>query len=120
MDNLKIVETNWGVANRFDNEIEVNKNLSKYPELYKVVIEHELNHDNSFFSMKDFKHDVMPNINLFAVLKFMIRHPSSLTQFIPFYYNKQRGFVYDINLILIYALSFGLLGGVSYTLWRII
>ena len=111
---MKIVRTSWGIANKFPDEgvIEVNENLSKYPDLYRAIMLHEFGHDNSVFSMKDLKHDLVPDdkIKTGELIKFVFKHPRSITQIFPFYYSRKRGFVLDINLSLIYIV-FGIILG---------
>jgi len=37
------------------------------------------------------------------MMTFILKHPSSLVQFLPFYYHKQRGMVFDANMIIVYS-----------------
>lgn len=100
---MKITYVDHGIGNNFGDEIELNKDLLKYPELHEVVLNHELSHTDKLFSLKDLSIDLTENnIDLLSMLKFMIKHPKSFTQILPFYYTKKHGFVYDINLIIIY------------------
>ncbi len=106
---IPIIHVNHGIANRFADCIEVNKHLEKYPKLYHPIIRHELEHsDNPGFSMKDFKHDVNAEhkVDRVQLLKFMFKHPKSLTQVLPIYYTKKRRFVVDINLGIMYGIMF--------------
>lgn len=36
--------TDWGIGYAYNNTIEINKKLLKYPELYEMVLEHEIKH----------------------------------------------------------------------------
>ena len=105
---LQIIEVSHGIANRFEDCIEVNKHLKNYPKLYQPIIRHELEHTDSLFSWKDFKHDLNSEkkVNQIQMLKFMFKHPKSFTQILPFYYSKKRNIVIDINLSLIYSAMF--------------
>lgn len=117
---LDVIETNWGVANRFpDNTIEVNKHLKDYPHLYRPIMSHEKNHTNDTFSWKDLKHDINSDhkIKQMDLLAFMIRHPKALSQLLPFYYSRKRGFVIDINQCVVYAIGLILLGSVILASW---
>jgi hypothetical protein len=103
---LKIIYVNHGLGNNFGDSIELNKHLPDYPEIHDAVLKHELGHTDKLFSWKDLKLDlIQSDINSFDVFKFMIRHPLSFTQLLPFYWTRKHGFVYDINLI-IYLLFF--------------
>ena len=45
---LKIVYRDYGIADRFpDGTIELNRNLDKYPELKRAIIQHEVKHTNN-------------------------------------------------------------------------
>ena len=105
---IPIVAVSHGIANRFEDCIEVNKHLINYPKLYFPIIKHELEHTNSLFSWEDFKHDLNSErkVDQVQILKFMFKHPKAFTQILPFYYTKKRRFVLDINLCLIYSAMF--------------
>lgn len=108
-EKLRIIDTEWGIANRFlDGTIEINKNLRKYPRLFRPILQHELSHTDKSFSTKDFWHDINSEhkVDQIQLLKFMFRHPKSFTQLLPFYYTKRRKFVIDINLSIIYSIMF--------------
>lgn len=101
---MKIEYTRFGLANNFGDVIEMNEHLKEYPDLHKAILEHELGHTkNPKFNSTDFSHDMMPTkVSQLRLLRFMISHPKSLTQFLPIYYSRKWGFVYDMNLIIIY------------------
>lgn len=104
---LNIVYVNHGLGNRYtDGTIELNKHLVKYPRLHKAIVKHELRHtDDSNMTRHDLLHDltIPDQIRQLDVLKFCLRHPSSLSQLLPVIYHKKRGIVIDKNLILIYC-----------------
>lgn len=107
---MKISYIDSGLGNNFGDEIELNKNLLKpeYKQIHDAVLKHELEHTNNLFTLHDLKLDLSSSkINSFDVIKFMWKHPRSFSQLLPIYYTKKHGFVYDINLIIIY--SFGLI-----------
>ncbi len=101
---MKIIEVNHSIANRFDGYIEVNKHLKKYPELYKPILKHELEHTNEVFTWKDFRLDFISNshVSQFSLMKFMFKHPASFLQLSPILYSKKKGFIIDINILLMY------------------
>lgn len=114
---LKIVYRDYGIADKFsDGTIEMNKNLNKYPQLKKSILKHELEHsDDEGFTKYDFYHDLSAtkDIDKLALLHFITRHPKSLVQFLPLYYSKRRGWIFDMNMTLIYLVMFVLMGGAA-------
>lgn len=114
---VEIKEVDYGIANNFGDYIEINKNLKEdYPELYKQILEHELSHtDKKGFNAEDLMVDLGQKINTLQLIKFMARHPKSLYQFRPIY--KQDGYwIYDINMILTWCLTFCLIALVVYAI----
>ena len=82
---LKIKETDWGIACRIGDTIYSNKNLKKYPELYKAILKHEKAH-TSGLHYKDFWLDLKGKY-IRPVKKqyyqFILKHPKSLVTFLP-------------------------------------
>lgn len=124
---IKIVKRDYGIADRFsDGTIEINKNLDDYPKLKKAILDHELGHTtNKEFNKSDFVHDLnsTKDIDKKELLRFMIKHPKSLTQFLPINYSKKRGLIIDVNMsiayiIIVTIISFGILIGTS--IWNYI
>jgi len=109
---MKVIEVNHSIANRFNGYIEINKNLRKYPKLLEPILRHELEHTDKAWSLKDFKVDFLFNneVNQLDLIKFMVRHPSSFVQLSPILYSKKKGFIFDINLLLMYAVILTLFG----------
>jgi len=102
---LKIEYIKHSIGNNFGDLIELNENLKKYPNLHDSILRHELKHTNKFFTLSDLKTDLTDtNVDSYQLLKFMLRYPKSFFQFFPVYWNKKHGFIYDLNLILIYIL----------------
>lgn len=101
---MKVIEVSHSIANRFDEYIEINKNLKKYPHLLQPIMEHELSHTDKTWSWKDFKLDFISNsnVNPFSLMKFMFRHPASFLQFSPILFSKKKGFIFDVNLFIMY------------------
>lgn len=102
---MRIVEVNHSIANRFSNHIEINKHLRKYPELLEPILRHELEHSNKAWSFHDFKLDFFShtNVSYIKLMKFMFRHPASFLQLSPIIYSKKKGFIIDINILLMYS-----------------
>lgn len=102
---LKIRLVEWGLANRMGNVIEIHKDLPKSPKLLKPILAHEIAHTSiSGFTWKDFKVDFLErqNINRLELYKFMLKRPKTWIQFLPFYYQPSKGFVYDVNKTLMW------------------
>jgi hypothetical protein len=98
--NIRYVD--HSIGNNFGNVIELNENLKKYPRLHRAIIQHELGHTNKLFSKKDLALDLTEHrVKTLDLISFMVHHPKSLYQFRPFYWDKNRGFIYDFNLILV-------------------
>ncbi len=106
---MRIEYVNHGVANRFSDRIEINKHLKNYPQLLRPILRHEMQHTNKTFSGKDLRLDLAHNkIKNVDMLNFMIRHPKSLTHFLPLYWTRRSGFVLDFNLFFIWGMTFGI------------
>ncbi len=103
---MKINYVNHSIANRFNNYIEINKNLKKYPELLEPILEHELAHTDETWCVQDFKLDFfskseVDNLKLF---KFMVKYPRSFMQFLPIIYSKKKELIVDYNLLTMYLI----------------
>ena len=101
---MEIRYVNHSIANRFDGYVEINKNLKKYPELLEPILSHELQHSDKPWSVEDFKLDFLSNnkVNNWQLLKFMFKYPKSFLQLSPVLYKRKKGFIIDINLIIMY------------------
>lgn len=102
---MEIIEVDHSIANRFDGYIEINKNLKKYPELLKPILEHELAHTNKVLTWHDFKLDFVSKtgVNYIDLIKFMFKHPRSFLQLSPIIKSKGE-FIFDINLFIMHSL----------------
>ncbi len=106
---IPIVYTRWGLANRFDDSIELNENLKSSPELQAQLLAHELKHTDKKFTIEDLKHDLLSQqeIDYKKLIMFMLKHPRTLIQLLPLYWSpKRRQVIYDLNLIIIYGIFF--------------
>ena len=114
---MNITYVSSGLGNNFGDEVELNKNLlqPEYKQIHDSILEHELSHTNQAFSIQDLKLDLSESkVSSWDVLKFMFKYPKSFTQLLPIYYSSKHGFVYDINLILIYFVTIGFIGIISF------
>ena len=113
---MEIRYVNHSIGNNFGDFIELNESLTKYPSLHKAILQHELEHtNNKGFSKDDLILDLSESkVNKVELLKFMLSNPKSFMQFAPCYWTRKHGFVYDINLILIYLF---LILGISATIY---
>lgn len=108
---MQIEYVNHGIGNHFGDVIELNENLKEFPNLHQAILEHELGHTDRVFTKQDFVADLTEyKVSKIELLKFMFKHPRSFSQFLPFYWTKKYGFVYDINLIIIYLILFSVIG----------
>jgi hypothetical protein len=99
---MKVDFVNHSIGNNYGDLIELNEGLKTYPRLLKQVLNHELGHTKEGFK-KNFLHDLTENkVSNKELLSFMLHYPKSLYQFRPFFWHKKYGFVYDVNLIIIY------------------
>ena len=105
---MKIIYVDHSIANNFGGYIEVNKNLKDYPELLEPLLKHELSHTEKAWSLDDFKLDFFSNnnINHWSLIKFMFKNPKSFYQLSPILYSKEKGFVIDTNLLIMYLIMF--------------
>lgn len=120
---IPIVYTKWGLANRFDDCIELNEGLKKYPSLHSKILKHELSHTNKRFSSKDLRYDLTSTdgIKQVDLILFMLKHPRTLSQLLPFYWSRRRKqLIYDLNLMLTYTIFFGIIGTLSFIGWKFI
>ena len=114
---MEIKYVSWGVANHYPNLIEINRNLKKYPHLLKPILKHELEHSDAAWSVKDFKLDFFSDnkVDGWELLKFMFKHPKSFSQISPILYSKKKGFIIDINLMIMYSIMVTVFALIIYT-----
>lgn len=101
-----ITYSKYNLANNIDGDIELNENLLKdeWKDLHRQLLRHELKHNNTNIKqdlIADFGESKVSNKEL---LKFIIKNPRSLTQFLPFYYSKKYGFRYDLSYLITYLI----------------
>lgn len=106
---VEISYVKWGLANRFDDGIEMNEALKKDRRLHDAILDHELGHKKKNTFKQDLVHDLTPinRLDQRDLLVFMIKNPRTLTQLLPIYWSpKRRRIIYDLNMILIYGILF--------------
>ena len=93
----------WGIANRVDNTVLLNKNLllPKFESYATEVITHELKHSYGY-EWNDVKIDMLEG-DFFKNIWFCLNHPAGFLQFIPISFYKGNIMI-DFNLILNYVL----------------
>lgn len=110
---VKIEYTKWGLANRFDDCIELNIALKKNSKMHAAILDHELGHKEKNTFKQDLAHDLRPinEVSQWEILLFMIKNPRTFTQILPFYWSpKRKEFIYDLNMVIIYTVIFGGIG----------
>ena len=117
-----IVDVEGGIANYFYGEkgsfIEVNKNLKKYPSLYKSVIAHELEHSKSKNRYFDFKIE-FKDLSIkreWELLKFSLMHPKAIIQYSPIVKDHNGIYAKDNFMLMLYSFII-LFGGLFYLIW---
>jgi hypothetical protein len=82
---VKVIETEYGIASRSDNEIFINRRLNKYPELKDAIIDHEMHHSFGY-SFDDLTMEFgIPQLDGFKLqyYKFILTNPSTWTEYSP-------------------------------------
>lgn len=102
---VSIKYNDWGLANWYEDHIELNKNLKKYPRLHNYILIHEKNHKNNF----DITNDLKINLKYdFLIMLFCLRYPKTLIDLSPISYRNKKIF-YDSNKIILYFILFSLI-----------
>ena len=116
--NISVEFVSKGIANRFDDRIEVHEKLTlpRYKPLLIEIIKHELNHSDRWWSIYDLRHDIGAFKNRGMYWRFVLTTPSSWIQFLPIYPSKGKWY-FDITLIIFYIVFGGLIG---YAIYRYI
>lgn len=101
---MRIKSVEYGLANRFDDRIEINKSLFDRHDLFIPILEHELSHTNKKgFSWKDFEIDLVPSkINHIKLFFFMLKHPKTFTQLSPLIKSNGKLY-YDLNNFILWC-----------------
>lgn len=118
LSNSIIKEVNSGIANYFyddkENFIEVNKNLKKYPRLYRSVIAHELEHAKSKNKYIDVKIELKEMFNpkeFLEMFMFSLKHPRAFLQLSPILKNHRGHYSKDNFVLMMYLVFIILFGG---------
>jgi len=104
---MKVIETDWGVAYTYDDIIEINPVLYKYPGLLAKIIEHEYHHNRN--KTADIRHDLKELLKFdIDYIRFCFRHPIiSLQSLAPVWYHNKE---WNINIFLCILYSIILIG----------
>ena len=105
---LDVQYVNYGIANRFENHIELHQALKqdKWKTLHDWILKHEREHHCGGVSLHDFLHDIKPMPFDIRKLqyKFIWQNPSSLVQLLPVWYDAKRNtLILDWNSIIIWT-----------------
>jgi len=99
---VEIRETNWGIAYRGDNFIEINPIIKRYPKLYNKILAHELEHTDKGL---DFMHDFNSSLGFRGIAMLLFRHPKMIFQSaIPVWYDEGE-LNYNLFLLIIYGIE---------------
>jgi hypothetical protein len=105
--NVEVKYVNYGIANRFENVIELHEKLKeeRWKDLHDYALEHEKKHTPKMLSFWDMLHDYFGN-RPFKITKqywqFLKEVPSSRIQLSPFY--PAHGVInIDTNLLFFYV-----------------
>lgn len=120
MSEFKIIETEFGIANTYGTEIELNSHLSEFPELRKKIINHEIEHarensskSSSFLKRfyKNRKIDALTDIKFRDLIPFIKKYPKSFfQQILPFNYSKEKDTIFiEWSLIFFYLFVIGII-----------
>lgn len=106
---VEIKYVKWGLAARFGNVIELHEDLKNYPKLHDAIIEHEMLHDESSgYTVNDFLNDIngvgTEKISKWELFKFQLVRPKTWIHCLPFYYQRDKGFVIDWFRTIMYSL----------------
>jgi hypothetical protein len=103
---VEVIFLKYGTACRMGDKVLINEAYLKEPKLLAKVLDHEFRHSSGPYTKKDVEMDLLEG-DLFETIWFNIKHPSSLTQYLPIgWYNKE--FFYDPVLLIEYGIVIGL------------
>jgi hypothetical protein len=113
---MEIIETNWGIANTYNDTIKINSKLNQFPELRKKILQHEYEHIeankrkglNRFAKNREI--DARTEVRFKDILPFIKRYPKALfQQYCPINYSKEENTIYfEWSLIFLYSIFIGI------------
>ena len=95
---MKVKYCKYGLANYYEDHIEINISLKKNKKLRDLIVKHELGHSNKF----DLLHEINPLLGIKAI-PFLLMHPSCWVDFLPIRI-RNKEIIYDKNLIILYII----------------
>lgn len=109
----KIIYCNLGLANCYDDRIELNKKLKNNPILRDYIYQHELNHNMDCF---DLSHEFKISLKIFPrMFWFILKTPSTWIDFLPIQIRNKK-IIYDLNMCSLYLIII-ILGFFSLTIF---
>ncbi len=115
---MEIVKSNWGIANTFNDRIEINKNLDDFPGLKQKIIHHEMEHSRTKGFIANRKVDALTELKFKDIFPFVKKYPKAFfQQYIPISYSKVDNTLYfEWSLITLYFIFLGM----GYLIYRLI
>ena len=115
---MEIIESDWGIANTFENRIELNRKLKEFPELRGKILKHELEHSKTQSFMANRKVDAFTKLKFRDIFPFVKKYPRAFfQQYIPISYSIVEDTIYfEWSLIFLY----GLILGFIYLIYKLI
>lgn len=105
---MKIMYVDDVVAVRVKEYIYLNKNLKEYPKLHDVILKHELDHTDKFFTWREFFMDLKPLFKKEAKNDFKIfknnNKKAVLKQMLPY-----NNYGFNLNLSIMYIMIVALI-----------
>lgn len=109
---MNIIIINHGIASVINGDVYVNKRLLDYPELYKRVMAHEMQHINGADYTLDWSLGKDDELDMFV-----LKNPSTWTQFSPIWFIDNK-VVYSKTMLWLMLVFAGVLCvGVSFYVW---
>lgn len=113
---LPVIYVNKGIANRFENRIELHEKLKQYPELHDEILKHERSHMEGNYSLTDFSLDFSNIKNNGQYYRFLFSTPSAWWQYLPIYRSQGNWYI-DYSILINFVIAAGVTGLI---IWLII
>lgn len=103
---IQVRYSNRGLANFYENHIEINENLKNDKVLRDYIVKHELGHIHTFDIAHEFKDGLYlaknPKI-MKKIILFYLKNPSTWKDLSPIWLSNKK-IIYDLNLCFLYGL----------------